>query len=88
MLKKCNLLICQPLLLFVMSQRHVCISNTKNDEVRLAEEASKKYGSPAPTIFSRVIDKTIPADIIYEDDKVYTAHRRIHMRMFSLLYST
>nr|XP_046203700.1 histidine triad nucleotide-binding protein 2, mitochondrial [Oncorhynchus gorbuscha] len=50
-------------------ERHLCISNTKNDEVRLAEEASKKYGSPAPTIFSRVIDKTIPADIIYEDDK-------------------
>ncbi|XP_029493279.1 histidine triad nucleotide-binding protein 2, mitochondrial [Oncorhynchus nerka] len=51
------------------AERHLCISNTKNDEVRLAEEASKKYGSPAPTIFSRVIDKTIPADIIYEDDK-------------------
>ncbi|XP_034547727.1 histidine triad nucleotide-binding protein 2, mitochondrial isoform X1 [Notolabrus celidotus] len=42
---------------------------TKSDEVRLAEEASKKYGSPAPTIFSKVIDKSIPADIIYEDDK-------------------
>uniref|UniRef100_A0A3Q4IER6 Histidine triad nucleotide binding protein 2 n=1 Tax=Neolamprologus brichardi TaxID=32507 RepID=A0A3Q4IER6_NEOBR len=39
------------------------------DEVRLAEEASKKYGSPAPTIFSKVIDKSIPADIIYEDEK-------------------
>ncbi|XP_078026709.1 histidine triad nucleotide-binding protein 2, mitochondrial isoform X4 [Epinephelus lanceolatus] len=42
---------------------------TRSDEVRLAEEASKKYGSPAPTIFSKVIDKSIPADIIYEDDK-------------------
>ncbi|XP_054466301.1 histidine triad nucleotide-binding protein 2, mitochondrial isoform X2 [Anoplopoma fimbria] len=42
---------------------------TKSDEVRLAEEASKKYGSPAPTIFSKVIDKSIPADIIYEDEK-------------------
>uniref|UniRef100_A0A673CEG0 Uncharacterized HIT-like protein Synpcc7942_1390 n=1 Tax=Sphaeramia orbicularis TaxID=375764 RepID=A0A673CEG0_9TELE len=39
------------------------------DEVRLAEEASRRYGSPAPTIFSKVIDKSIPADIIYEDDK-------------------
>uniref|UniRef100_A0A3B3ZTU2 HIT domain-containing protein n=1 Tax=Periophthalmus magnuspinnatus TaxID=409849 RepID=A0A3B3ZTU2_9GOBI len=28
-----------------------------------------KLHSPAPTIFSRVIDKSIPADIIYEDDK-------------------
>ncbi|XP_030647886.1 histidine triad nucleotide-binding protein 2, mitochondrial isoform X2 [Chanos chanos] len=42
---------------------------TQNDEVRLAAEASKKYGNPAPTIFSKVIDRTIPADIIYEDDK-------------------
>lgn len=48
-------------------QRPLC---SKSDEVRLAEEASKKYGSPAPTIFSKVIDKSIPADIIYEDEKV------------------
>ena len=48
-------------------QRRLC---TKSDEVRLAEEASKKYGSPAPTIFSKIIDKSIPANIIYEDDKV------------------
>lgn len=51
----------------VHPQRPLC---TKSDEVRLAEEASKKYGSPAPTIFSKVIDKSIPADIIYEDEKV------------------
>lgn len=44
--------------------------STKSDEVRLAEEAFKKYGNPAPTIFSKVIDKSIPADIIYEDEKV------------------
>ncbi|XP_051961575.1 histidine triad nucleotide-binding protein 2, mitochondrial [Xyrauchen texanus] len=44
-----------------------CSSN--RDEVRLAEEASKKYGKPEPTIFSKIIDKTIPANIIYEDDK-------------------
>ncbi|XP_028270418.1 histidine triad nucleotide-binding protein 2, mitochondrial [Parambassis ranga] len=48
------------------AERPLC---TKNNEVRLAEEASKKYGSPAPTIFLKVIDKSIPADIIYEDDK-------------------
>ncbi|KAK7934352.1 hypothetical protein WMY93_005248 [Mugilogobius chulae] len=47
-------------------QRHFC---SKSDEVRLAQEASKKYGTPAPTIFSKVIDKSLPADIIYEDDK-------------------
>ncbi|XP_041856461.1 histidine triad nucleotide-binding protein 2, mitochondrial isoform X1 [Melanotaenia boesemani] len=47
-------------------ERSLC---SKSDEVKLAEEASKKYGSPAPTIFSKVIDKSIPADIIYEDEK-------------------
>uniref|UniRef100_UPI0009B32A58 histidine triad nucleotide-binding protein 2, mitochondrial n=1 Tax=Monopterus albus TaxID=43700 RepID=UPI0009B32A58 len=47
-------------------ERPLC---SKSDEVRLAEEASKKYGSPAPTIFSKVIDKSLPADIIYEDEK-------------------
>uniref|UniRef100_A0A3Q3LIC1 Histidine triad nucleotide binding protein 2 n=1 Tax=Mastacembelus armatus TaxID=205130 RepID=A0A3Q3LIC1_9TELE len=39
------------------------------DQVRLAHEASKKYGSPAPTIFNKVIDKSIAADVIYEDEK-------------------
>ncbi|XP_068167988.1 histidine triad nucleotide-binding protein 2, mitochondrial isoform X2 [Antennarius striatus] len=48
------------------AERPLC---TRDDEVRLAEEAAKKYGSPAPTIFSKILDKTIPADIIYEDDK-------------------
>ncbi|KAG7318404.1 hypothetical protein KOW79_018159 [Hemibagrus wyckioides] len=46
----------------------LCLSSHK-DEVHLAKEASKKYGSPAPTIFSKIIDKSIPADIIYEDNK-------------------
>lgn len=44
--------------------------SSTRDEVRLAKEASKKYGKPEPTIFSKIIDKTIPAAIIYEDDKV------------------
>lgn len=43
--------------------------SSTRDEVRLAQEASKKYGKPEPTIFSKIIDKTIPAAIIYEDDK-------------------
>ncbi|XP_008292381.1 histidine triad nucleotide-binding protein 2, mitochondrial isoform X1 [Stegastes partitus] len=47
-------------------ERPLC---SRSDEVRLAEEASRKYGSPAPTIFSKVIDRSIPADIIYEDEK-------------------
>ncbi|XP_056151893.1 histidine triad nucleotide-binding protein 2, mitochondrial isoform X2 [Lampris incognitus] len=48
------------------AERSLC---TKGDEVSLAEEASRRYGSPVPTIFSRVIDGSVPADIIYEDDK-------------------
>lgn len=48
-------------------QRSLC---SKSDEVKLAQEASKRYGSPGPTIFSKVIDKSLPAEIIYEDDKV------------------
>nr|XP_061811539.1 adenosine 5'-monophosphoramidase HINT2-like [Nerophis lumbriciformis] len=43
--------------------------STGSDEVRLAEDASKKHGRPAATIFSKVIDKSLPADIIYEDEK-------------------
>ncbi|XP_056094349.1 histidine triad nucleotide-binding protein 2, mitochondrial [Rhinichthys klamathensis goyatoka] len=43
--------------------------SSTRDEVRLAKEASKKYGKPEPTIFSKIIDKTIPAVIIYEDEK-------------------
>uniref|UniRef100_A0A3Q2Y0N2 Histidine triad nucleotide binding protein 2 n=1 Tax=Hippocampus comes TaxID=109280 RepID=A0A3Q2Y0N2_HIPCM len=39
------------------------------DEVRLAEKAGKKSGRPAATIFSKVIERSLPADIIYEDDK-------------------
>ncbi|XP_056602135.1 uncharacterized protein LOC130419421 [Triplophysa dalaica] len=45
------------------------LCTSKRDEVCLAEEATKKYGKTEPTIFSKIIDKTIPADIIYEDDK-------------------
>ncbi|XP_013879692.1 histidine triad nucleotide-binding protein 2, mitochondrial [Austrofundulus limnaeus] len=55
-----------PFLHVCRNERSLC---TKNDEVKLAQEASKSYGSPGPTIFSKVIDKSLPADIIYEDDK-------------------
>ncbi|XP_053727062.1 histidine triad nucleotide-binding protein 2, mitochondrial [Synchiropus splendidus] len=41
----------------------------RSDEVRLAEEASRRYGFPAPNIFSKIIDRSVPADIIYEDEK-------------------
>ncbi|XP_077456588.1 putative HIT-like protein Synpcc7942_1390 [Stigmatopora argus] len=48
------------------AQRQLC---TGSDEVRLAEDASKKHGRPPATIFSKVIDKSLPADIIYEDER-------------------
>nr|AFM85651.1 histidine triad nucleotide-binding protein 2 [Callorhinchus milii] len=47
-------------------------SKGQQDEVlkaKLADEARKKYGNPPATLFSKIIDKTIPADIIYEDDQ-------------------
>ncbi|XP_051517842.1 histidine triad nucleotide-binding protein 2, mitochondrial isoform X1 [Myxocyprinus asiaticus] len=61
-----------PVKVFIFMLCTLCRSSfcsSKRDEVRLAEEASKKYGKPEPTIFSKIIDKTIPANIIYEDDK-------------------
>ena len=39
------------------------------DEIEKAQNAQK---TSEPTIFSKIIDKTIPADIIYEDDQVET----------------
>ncbi|XP_059921683.1 uncharacterized HIT-like protein Synpcc7942_1390 isoform X1 [Gadus macrocephalus] len=57
---------CPQVVLSRCLQRGLC---SRRDEVSLAEEASRMYGSPAPTIFSKVIDKSLPADIIYEDEK-------------------
>ncbi|XP_036383157.1 histidine triad nucleotide-binding protein 2, mitochondrial [Megalops cyprinoides] len=62
--------------LLLTNRAHCCavrgFCTGRNDEViksRLVHEARKKYGNPAPTVFSKIIDKTTPADIIYEDDK-------------------
>lgn len=43
-------------------------TRSRSDEVHLAQETSKNYGSTAPTIFSKIIDKSITADILYEDE--------------------
>jgi len=41
-----------------------------SDEVRLAREAASQHGTASkPTIFSKIIDKSIPAKILHEDDK-------------------
>lgn len=51
-----------------------CTSGQCNDEVdkaKLAAEAADKYQfQPQDTIFGKIIRKEIPADIIYEDEKV------------------
>ena len=54
-----------------------CTNGQCNDEVekaKLAAEAADKYSKyqfqPQDTIFSKIIRKEIPADIVYEDEKV------------------
>ncbi|XP_078078092.1 histidine triad nucleotide-binding protein 2, mitochondrial [Mustelus asterias] len=49
-----------------------CLSKVNGSNVlkaTLADDASKKYGNQPPTLFSKIIDKSLPADIIYEDDQ-------------------
>ena len=48
-------------------------STDVSGEVKAAQNAAAEAnGASAPelTIFSKIIDKTIPADILHEDDKV------------------
>ena len=55
-----------------------CTDGKCNDEVekaKLASEAAEKY-QPQDSIFSKIIRKEIPADIIYEDEKVGTCKLR------------
>ncbi|XP_002125177.2 putative HIT-like protein slr1234 [Ciona intestinalis] len=44
------------------------------DEVDLAKLAAERFGSGETTIFSKIIDKTIPANIVYEDDQCLAFH--------------
>jgi hypothetical protein len=46
--------------------RFTTLIRTMSDEVQKAQSARK---NPEPTIFDKIIDKTIPADIIFEDEK-------------------
>ena len=53
-----------------VNRRSLC---TKNDEVAQAAKAAADAAKTTlgqPTIFSKIIDKSIPADILYEDDLV------------------
>ncbi|XP_066265619.1 adenosine 5'-monophosphoramidase HINT1-like [Branchiostoma lanceolatum] len=57
----------------IVLTNQVCTSGSHGcDEVSKAQaaaEARQKYGNPEPTIFSKILDGSIPADIIHEDDK-------------------
>ena len=46
------------------------------DEVSKAQKAAI---SGEPTIFSKIIDKSIPADILYQDDEVIFVGEDINM---------
>ena len=48
--------------------------NYGSDEREKAQEASKQSSTENGTIFDRIIDKSIPADIIYEDDLSLAFH--------------
>ena len=56
-----------------VTMAELCTDGGKcNDEVekaKLVAEASEKY-KPEDSIFMKIIRKEIPADIVYEDDKV------------------
>lgn len=40
-----------------------------SDEVEKAKKAATTAKTDGPTIFDKIIDKTIPADLLYEDEK-------------------
>ncbi|XP_072428238.1 uncharacterized HIT-like protein Synpcc7942_1390 isoform X1 [Chiloscyllium punctatum] len=53
-------------------QKDCCLSKINGMDVpkaTLADYANKKYGNQPPSLFSKIIDKSLPADIIYEDDQ-------------------
>lgn len=55
---------------FSTSARFFSSGETEVDRARTAPAFDGK-----PTIFSKIIDKTIPADVIFEDDKVKKKNR-------------
>ncbi|KAL3204945.1 hypothetical protein MRX96_041073 [Rhipicephalus microplus] len=58
-----------------VQRRLLCLtsstSSSSSDEVAKAQNATVTAGKP--TIFSKILDGSLPADIIYKDDKVYNA---------------
>ncbi|WAR09200.1 HINT2-like protein [Mya arenaria] len=54
------------LTLRILMSKEMSSGSSGGDEVSKAQTAQP---SAQPTIFSKIIDKTIPADILYEDDQ-------------------
>ncbi|XP_067888567.1 histidine triad nucleotide-binding protein 2, mitochondrial isoform X1 [Heterodontus francisci] len=52
-------------------QKGYCSSKVNGEvlKAKLADDARKKYGNQPPTLFSKIIDKSLAADIIYEDEQ-------------------
>ena len=67
-----------------------CSSGKCNDEVekaKLASEAAEKYHfQPQDTIFGKILRKEVPADIIYEDEKV-SAREQIRFSFYFVIIS-
>ncbi|XP_067888577.1 histidine triad nucleotide-binding protein 2, mitochondrial isoform X2 [Heterodontus francisci] len=53
-------------------QKGYCSSKVNGEvlKAKLADDARKKYGNQPPTLFSKIIDKSLAADIIYEDEQL------------------
>ncbi len=57
------------------------MTSDPRDEVGRAQDAAVSVGGgvssvqPQETIFTKILNKEIPADIVYEDDRVTTPQR-------------
>ncbi|KAK7413007.1 hypothetical protein VNO78_04821 [Psophocarpus tetragonolobus] len=58
------------LLLPLQQRRLVSSTCATNNEEAAAKAAAVNFDSEAPTIFDKIINKEIPASIVYEDEKV------------------
>ncbi|XP_029768851.1 histidine triad nucleotide-binding protein 2, mitochondrial [Terrapene carolina triunguis] len=70
--RQCGTALCSPAAHAPPPQRCYVAAGGQDGEVQKAQraaEASEEPGQRPPTIFSKIIDRTIRADILYEDDK-------------------
>lgn len=53
--------------------RPLCVTTDEAESVKTAKQAYNKFKeggpSPQPTIFTKIINREIPAKILYEDEK-------------------